>query len=162
MVRGVMLPISGDIDGMRFLKASYFLLVGTALVLFVANLTLPFVESAWLSDVELRLRDFDGYGAIVRISGIFAAIFYFGIAIWGLASLVGLLWFSKAARTGYLVLVIFSLIFQLAGGVRVMPSYDVFLYGALSTVDGVILTMAYISAISEQFQDMAEQSVFGW
>lgn len=136
---------------MQRLRAIYFLLLWASLLLFIGNVSIPFFEGVWLSEVEARLQDFEGYGSIVRASGVFAWALALGMGVWGVGCIFGLFYFKKVARTAYLALVVVSVMFQLVGGIRVMAPYEAFFYAAFSTIDGAVLTIAYTSPIGREF-----------
>lgn len=139
--------------------AGFFrLLVLTNLFLSIVSGILPFFEDSWLSEVEKRLRDFDGHGALLRYTGIFSFIIAVITITVGIICLVGLLVFNKSARLLFVFLDAWSVLYQYFAGVRVLVAYDAMLYGVISILDGVILAMAYFSPVNRRFRGLRDLS----
>ena len=72
----------------------------------------------------------------------------------GLTS-IGLVFLKKWARTGFLILTVFSLLYLSGAGINVQTGFDSFLDYFVSLTDGVILTMAFFTGLSREFESAA-------
>lgn len=78
-----------------------------------------------------------------------------------LFSYAGLLIFSNFARVLFLVLVLFGLIWSTGDGLAVTYGYESFASIALGILDGVVLALAYLSPLSERFQNWSNRTQAG-
>lgn len=127
------------------------ILVGISIVGTIMLWIHPYWEAAWLSEDQMRLRQYDGYGAIVDGS----MSFYWGYLIAWMASLLGLFFFIKPARSAFVLLVALSIILNILWGIRIYLPYELALHNALLTIDGALIALAFLSPISQKFGSQA-------
>lgn len=106
--------------------------------------------SSWYSNPMFgRLIVLDGYGAIFNLSN---SILY-QFPLWGffIAS-IGMLFFWNWARYLYLMLWFYGWWATLIFGVRVALPVESFIGVPIATVDGIILYLAFASALRHKFK----------
>ena len=124
-------------------------LVVISSVLFVAYWSLPYVDYNWLTEEELRLIGADGYGSIFPIS---LFIYWSMFVIW-LTLSIGLFFYVRIARTGFLVFIIVSTCASFFWGFRVLAPYEIVIGNIIGFSDGAILAMAYFTSVDSKFSN---------
>ena len=106
----------------------------------------------WASDISLVRLAFtsEGEGSIWPLT--MSWWIYVLYPLGSLFAYAGLLIFSNFARVLFFVLVLFGLIWSTGDGLAVTYGYESFASIALGVLDGVVLTLAYLSPLSERFQ----------
>jgi hypothetical protein len=106
--------------------------------------------SSWYADPMIeKLMALDGYGAILNWEN---PILY-QLPLWGffIAS-VGMLFFNNWARYLYLALWVYGWIATLLFGFRVSVPAQGFIGMAIGTIDGMVLYVAFLSALNLEFR----------
>ncbi len=124
----------------------YILIFST--VLSIALWMLPYVDYMWLSSEVYQILDYNGYGSVLPHSPL---VYWFIFISWLCVS-VGLFFFNKAARTGFIILSITSIVASPFWGVLVMTPAEVTLFSIVAMSDGAIITMIYLSSIAKEFK----------
>lgn len=136
-------------------------IVAGSTVLFVIFWLLPFIDSLWLTDPEIRLLRADSLGSVIPNS----PFIYWGMfSLWLLLS-VGLFLYVRAARTGFLVMLILVSVANLFWGFRVFSPLGITLSYIITLCDGAIVTMAYLTSINEKFSKrsrIGRSEIRGW
>ncbi|MCK4742632.1 MAG: hypothetical protein KAT25_02305 [Sulfuriflexus sp.] len=96
----------------------------------------------------LKLLSYDGYGIILTLPE------YIYIAIdmaWALV-IIGMIFFSKASRYIFILLILFGTIMSLFWGVRVTSPASTFSLEILNLLTGGILVYSYFGAVGQRFK----------
>ena len=106
----------------------------------------------YLYDVEtIEVLQWDGYGSKINIYGPIPYL----IGILYLVSYAGLLAYKTWARNFFLLLTVFSFLSAPFWGIAIQGGYDAMVGYVVSLSDGVIITMTYLSSISNEFNKNA-------
>ena len=117
-------------------------------VAFSIYVIIPYIDSIFHSNEALDILAYSGYGAIIKLPSIYQ---WFSTLIWLPVSL-GMFYYNSIARTLFLVLTIFFALTSTLHGFVVLTGYEVMVYEFTTLLDGVILTMAYFTSVSEKFK----------
>ena len=129
------------------------LLVVAAWLLMALSYFLPF--TSWYADhIFHPLMAYDGVGARVT----FQSAFLYAAPLWGfLVAAVGLFFLQNWGRYLHLALWMYGWLGVFLFGTRVTHPIDGFLAATLSTMDGVILALAFLSPLRHSFSRVAPQ-----
>lgn len=114
------------------------------------------ISSWYATDPMLeKLMALDGYGAILSWGN---PVIY-QIPLWGfLIASVGMVFFQNWARYLYLALWVYGWIATLLFGFRVSIPAQGFIGMAIGTIDGMLLYLAFLSALSLEFRRTPDPS----
>jgi len=108
----------------------------------------PYIDYSFLTEKEIDILSWDGYQAVYILP---EWLVWISILIW-IPLTIGMYLFNPIARKIYLVLIIMFFIDTLFAGLFVKTSHEIVLYQLTSFFDGVVLTMAYLTSISNKFE----------
>ncbi|WP_062817712.1 hypothetical protein [Alcanivorax sp. NBRC 102024] len=129
------------------MESIFRFLVVLAALLSILFWGMPYIDYMWLSNEQLYLLDKNGLGG--EISG--NEIAYWGaLTIW-LALSVGLFFYNRFARLGFVAFYIFSLALNLFHGVQVLSPYESTISSLICLADGAIIATAYLTSIGGKF-----------
>lgn len=118
-----------------------------SVVVYALFMAKPYFDSSFHSEDLLDILSWNGYEAILTLPEWFGWV---TILIW-LPVSIGMYYFHSLSRTIYLVLaIVFALTAPLFGAAT-FTGTDIMLYQLTAFLDGVILTMAYLTSVSVQF-----------
>ncbi|MDO3387776.1 hypothetical protein QWI17_18175 [Gilvimarinus sp. SDUM040013] len=123
------------------------------LVVFAAVLSLifwsmPYFDYMWLSNEQLYLLDQDGFGAVIPTSH----LTYWGTLVVWLVLLIGLFFFNRFARIGFVAFYFFSVVLGLCYGLRIHTAYEVTILNLMGLADGAIIAIAYLTSVGAKFE----------
>tara|TARA_B110000967_G_scaffold200584_1_gene236610 strand:+ start:70 stop:435 length:366 start_codon:yes stop_codon:yes gene_type:complete len=118
------------------------------MVLSIIFWSLPSIDFLWLTEDEMLLLDQGGLGANLPYSELWYCA---SLVIWLVLS-VGLYFYNKLARVGFVLMYALSFVLVFFNGVQVLTPLE----GALSTLiglqDGAILAVAYLTGLGAKFE----------
>lgn len=122
-------------------------LIVTNICLYVIALVWPLLDVKWLSEKELDVLSYIGYGAVLTVPN---------IVLWGLilawfVIMIAMFFFVRWSRVAFVTWIAISMLLMTVSGLDVKHPIEAFLTGAGSTLDGAILAIAYFSTISGNF-----------
>lgn len=123
-------------------------LVVISTLLTVILYLLPVGDHLWLTDEQLAVASWSGWGAKVPDGEI---IYWTWFSIWMTTNL-GLYFYKHIARTAFAILLPFSALYQLFDGIQVLPPIDSAVASLVGTIDGVLLAIAYLTGVSRRFR----------
>jgi hypothetical protein len=130
----------------RIFKALVVIAAACYLVWFL----LPYTAS----DIEQRLAEYSGHGALLPIKHpLYNGVWF---VLW-IASAIGLIFLQNWARHLYLALSLLGLILAPFSGYVIQPPLDTMFASASTLLDGAILAMAYLSPLAEDFKRARQQ-----
>lgn len=111
-----------------------------------------FLPYAWLDLYDQQARDllaWNGYGAKFDIYG--PVSYAVGMAF--LVSTLGLLFYKKWARIGYLSMTLLNAALVPFMGVAIQGSYDTTIGYILTLINGAIIAMMYLNSVGDKFSN---------
>src|SRR5690554_251800 len=109
-------------------------MVSITILLTVVLWAMPYFVYMWFSNEQLYLLDQSGTGSVIPAS----ELMVWGQLVLWLSLSVGLFFYSPAARTGFIVCYILSLIVVPLNGVQVYSPYEALISGMLGLADGAV------------------------
>ena len=109
---------------------------------------LPYLDESFLTQQEIDVLTWSKYEALIIFPDWLS---WFLIYIW-LPLAIGMWFFNRLARTAYLCLSIFFLVFSAFSGLFVSTGLEIMLYQATAFLDGAIITMAYLTNLNDEFK----------
>lgn len=122
-------------------------LIISSIATYIILLFLPYLDSFYLSQEEIDVLSWNNYGSVFPIPNWFAWIM-FGI---NLLIVCGLYFYVRIARTMYLWLFIILILMNPFMGIQTNTGLEGLFYQLISTLDGAILAVAYLTSINEKF-----------
>ena len=119
-----------------------------SIVVYTTFVAKPYFDSSFHSDAILNILSWSGYEALVTLPFWFA---WLTILIW-LPVSIGMYYFNHIARTIYLILTITFTVTIPLYGAYTFTGTDIMLFQLTAFLDGAILTMAYLTSVSDQFK----------
>ncbi|WP_074870823.1 hypothetical protein [Atopomonas hussainii] len=129
------------------MKSIFRYIVAISTALFVVLWLLPFFDYLWLSPDELNLASADGFGSYIPSH----IAIYWGLFIAWFINSIGLFFFSRIARTSFLILLVATTIASFFSGFSVMTPLSAGISSIVMLSDGAIITMAYLTSVSKYF-----------
>lgn len=123
------------------------IIIASSTILFIILCFLPYFDYFWLSDEELQILSYDGWGSELPNN----LFFIWGLFLTWISISIGLFFFVPIARTAFLILLVFSVILTFFWGIRIHTPLSVLLSGIISMSDGAILIMLYFTSVSSKF-----------
>jgi len=108
-----------------------------------------YFDSSFHSKETLDLLSWNGFEALLTMP---SWLTWLTVLIW-LPVSIGIYYFNRMARTAYLVLAITFTVTLPLFGMHVYTGTDMMLYQLTAILDGIILTMAYLTSISAHFKN---------
>jgi len=133
------------------MKQLFRFIVVISTLLYVIFWFLPYVDYLWLTEYEIELASAEGYGGYIPQSLVLA---WAQLIIWVVIS-VGLFFFIPLARTAFVLMLVITAITNFLWGFLVMEPISAGLISIITTSDGVILTMMYLTSLSKYFEKSA-------
>lgn len=130
------------------MKNTFRYIVAVSTVLFILLWCLPYFSYLWLTQEELQLAALSGYG---RSFPNHPMIYWILFSAW-LALSIGLFFFIRLARVGFLVMTVLFSIINFFNGFSIMPPLDLGISNIVTLADGAILTMAYLTPVANNFR----------
>jgi hypothetical protein len=133
------------------MKRLFIGLVVANFAVYVIWFSMPYISGHLYDTETLDALSWSGHGATIpRIDFLpFAFLLAFGLTT------IGLVFLRKWGRTGFLILTVFSLFYLLGSGLNVQTEFDSFLGYFVNLSDGAILTMAFLTRLSNEFEGAA-------
>jgi hypothetical protein len=131
------------------MKSLFRYIVAISTALFVVLWLLPFFDYMWLSPDELDLAAAAGFGSYIPSH---IAIYWSLFIAWLIIS-IGLFFFSRIARTSFVILLVATTIAGFFSGFSVLTPLSAGISGIVILSDGVIITMAYLTSVSKYFSE---------
>lgn len=133
------------------MKRLFIGLVVANFAVYVVWFCMPYLSNYIYDTDTLNALSWAGHGAILPRFDIlpFAFLLAFGITA------IGLVFFKNWARTGFLILTLFSLFYLSGSGLNVQTGFDSFLGYFVNFCDGAILAIAFLTGISNEFEAAA-------
>ena len=132
------------------MESIFRFLVVTAAILSIIVWSLPYFDHQWLSEDQQFLVSYSGYESLLPLGNYFA---YWGpLAIWLILS-VGLFYYNKFSRKGFVLFYIVETVLQFFYGMQISTPYEGVLFTLIGLADGAIIAMAYLTSISDRFED---------
>lgn len=121
-------------------------IVVVSTLLFICLWAFPFIAPSVLTEEEMEILMFGGFGGFVL------SLFSFGILFtaWLVCS-IGVFFFKPWARQGFLFLAIFSVVTSPFLGFLVYSPWEVTLMQLVTLADGAILALMYLSSVAHEF-----------
>ena len=110
--------------------------------------SMPLIDYMWLSNDQIYLLDQAGFGAFIPNS-IF--VYWLTLSVW-LALFLGLFFYIKVARTGYVIMAFVTFVISFFYGIQVMSPYEAALGYVITLNDGGIIAIAYLTSIGVNFE----------
>lgn len=130
------------------MEAIFRSLVVAMALLTVLFWSMPYVDYIWLSVEQLQLLEQGGLGSVIPGR----ELAYWGeLAVW-LGLSVGLFFYIKAARIGFLVFYCIVMARSFFDGVQILSPYEAAISSILGLADGAILALAYFTSIAAKFE----------
>lgn len=129
------------------LDGFFNILVVISIILTFIAWGLPYVEPYYLSEEELSLLSYSGYGAFFPSS----SIVYWTLLIFWIVMSIGLILRSRIIRTLYVTGIIITTLWTVFWGFSVTTPLESLIYNILSMIDGALITMAYLTSVSRSF-----------
>jgi hypothetical protein len=123
-----------------------YLVVATA-ALTVLFWAMPYFDYMWFSDEQLNLLDQNGLGAVILGND----FIYWGTLLIWLALSVGLFFYLRFARVGFIAFYVLSLGLGLFYGVQVLTPYESTISSLIGLADGAIIAIAYLTSVGGKF-----------
>lgn len=114
---------------------------------YLSALTLPYIDGSWLTEKELDVLSYLGYEALIVLPSFahwFILISWFSI-------ILAMYFFVPVSRLFFLAWLVLTTMLVIVSGMNVMTSLDAFHSDMGNILDGVILSMAYFSGVSQRF-----------
>jgi len=143
---------------------TFKLLVLVSLMATITSATLHWTAANYVTDDWKTLLEWDGDGGLIEetpdefpsswparilfIVGVLAAV---GLVLFTLVFQIGLLFFWRFARAGFLVMTALWLALTPFLGLSVTLPLEDMLYYLATLCDGAVLAMAYVSPVRDQF-----------
>ena len=108
-----------------------------------------YLFTPYLSEKELDVLSWTGYGAIIEYPPI---VTYALTAIW-LPITIGMYFYNSKARLLYLIFTVYFIITTPLYGMFVSASFSLVFLEISNFLDGAILTMAYLTGVSQKFKN---------
>lgn len=121
-------------------------LVLISIVLFIFFWLLPFLNLNFSED-EKNILAWYGYGSYIPESNL---INWGLFAVWLFLS-IGIFFFNRLARSGYLLLIIITTILSFFWGFRILTPLEAGLSSLISMLDGALLCFMYLTKLNEKF-----------
>lgn len=132
---------------------TFQILIIAATACYIVWFFLPFWPG-YLTDVEQRMTEVSGYGAVLPVQHPVYYGLWFGL--WLIAAL-GLLFLKNWARYLYLVLSVLGCVSTIFSGFVVQPPLDTLFSTTNLILDGAILAIAYLSPFAARFKEVKSQ-----
>lgn len=123
-------------------------LIITNVILYTALIILPYIDSAWLSEKELDVLSYSGYGAYYT----FPSFILWGIFVVWVLSMLGLIYFYDLARKVFLWWLILTSLLTIGSGLDTRTALQAFLANVSTLLDGAIIVMAYFTSVENYFK----------
>ena len=130
------------------MKTIFRSLIILSVVIYTVIIAKPYFDSSFHSKDLLDLLAWNGFEAIVFLPEWANWII---ILIWLPISL-GMYYFNKQSRLAYLIAAIFFTLTLPLFGTQIFTGTEIMLYQLVATLDGIVLTMAYFTSISDEFK----------
>jgi len=118
---------------------------------------LPLYNYANFSEEEFNVLSWAGFGASIPSNDL---IYWSILVIWLITNL-GLYFFVKPFKAIFTILLIITGILNLFWGISVLPPIEVTISTLLTLLDGSIITMLYLTSISNKFTNTLTSSSSG-
>lgn len=128
-------------------KKIFRVLIVIDILLYLSALTLPLIDGSWLSEKELDVLSYLGYEALVVMPSF---VHWFILISW-FSIIIAMYFFVPVSRLFFLAWLILTTILVIISGMNVMTPLDAFHSDMGNILDGVILSMAYFSGVSQRF-----------
>lgn len=125
--------------------------IGVVVITLVANVIWFCMPFLWAHIYETEVLDalsWNGYGAQLDMSGPIPYIF---LAVFGIIS-IGLIYFKRWARTGFVAYIIVSILLAPLLGLYVQTGIESLISYIIALGDGAILMMLFLTSISDEFK----------
>ena len=129
------------------MKTIFRALIILTVLIYVIFIAKPYFDSSFHSKDLLDLLAWNGFEALVFLPEWANWII---TLIWLPISL-GMYCFNKQSRLAYLIAAVFFTLSLPLFGTQVFTGTEIMLYQLIATLDGIILTMAYFTSISDEF-----------
>ena len=129
------------------MKRLFRSLVVASTLAYVLWFCMPFFSVHIFDSETLDALSWAGFGAIVDLGNL--APYMFLIA-YGIIA-VGLIYFQRWARTGFLILTVVAFILAPLSGLNVQTGIDSALSYFITLADGAILAIAFLTSMSDEF-----------
>jgi len=148
-------PAQRDMTNSVSPQRQFRVLVLVSVALYVGWFFFPFLESRFYSRELIELKRWAGLGASLdwRLLTAFA---YGSLLAYGVIG-IGLVYFKRWARTGFLWLIIFLELSCFTFGVNILTEAEIVYLQLLNIIDGFILAIVYFSRLSEEFTPAADR-----
>jgi hypothetical protein len=134
------------------------ILVIASISLYLVEVILPFVDYLWLTQEELDLMSWTGYGGAIKSS---YTLYWVMSGVW-VGLFVGLFFFISVARKLFIAYLILILVLTPFFGYSVQAPFA----GALNTItnilDGAIIAIAYLTSVDKLFnKEQSKKAIKG-
>ena len=133
-------------------KFSTITVYKTAIVISLMLVTplwiLPYVDYLWLTEKELSVLGWSGYGAMVEVSAVAYWCLY-GIIV---LNMVGLYFLKNMARNVFALFVFSSIFLPALWGFTVATPLEAAVSFSIAVLYGVLLTLSFTKPLTDQFK----------
>jgi len=131
-----------------FVRRVFWWLIGVDIVFYASLILLPLVDHAWLTQKELDVLSYVGYGARFDMP----MLVWRGFTIIWFPIMVGMIVRWYWARVGLLLWLTASIGLTIFGGLVTKSALGAALSHAGYVVDGAIVAMAFFSSVASDFE----------
>ena len=133
------------------MKRIFTILILTALALQAITFVIPYYWGLIYTNEEMELLAWHGYGAQLDVYG---PSLYILSAVYVLVY-IGLIFYKAWAKPSFLLITIISIAITPFMGITINEPINNILGYTLSLIDGAILTMLYLTSVSNEFTKSA-------
>ena len=134
------------------MKTIFRSIVTFSFLLYLIGMLLPYFDSILFTEDEIEMLSWSGYGSSLPYSQVYAiCAFLITSMAW-----IGIFFFSSIARIVFILVVVKDFLLIPFSGLSVsLPLYN-FIWGVVSILDGAIITMMYLTSVSQYFKKTSD------